>query len=646
MITRKLADISGPFFDPTRPFRNWSAFPFSQIDQAKAPYVDQAQLTWGVARARTHLRDLHRQGYTGIVIDNLAHLTTFSSAAEPIYRAASPSLLRAKAYRAAFRPLFEDAAELGMEVFVTTDMQWSTPELRAALGGITPNNPKLRYLNRLAFSELLRDFPQVSGLMMRIGEAGGAHDEPTGYTGHMIYTSTEELRDLIADLLPIAEQAKRLLIVRTWSVGIGPLGDLVCSPQRYSEVFGNLRSPHLLTSIKHVPADFFRLLPDNPTLGLPGPRQIIEFQNRREYELFGLAPSSTAALHGAALRRAAADSQCAGIWAWNSTGGWGGGQASLGTNGWSLWTELTSALTAAQAAQPHLDTDAFVRSWLNMRLSDCPPAFIDAVAALYQDSAQLFERGWYSGRLPNALPRLGGIVLTPLLWVWWMRPTTAPLIWAYLADAAGSLGTLLDTSLAARDRAAQHAMQLAALAPAGNGDAAFLVTSAHYLADALALAYALRAVLLPLTFAGDGDVDPEAVARLRTAVAQHQATWGARSDFPALELSEVRQLLDRLERNAGRVKFRLTAAGRLVELLRHNRHIGIAGVVGVAALTLGLLARSPARLSFAGLLAGIMLTPPIRRRALRSALPWIGRELELLPSIFFEAGPSLGEWAR
>lgn len=136
-------------------------------------------------------------------------------------------------------------------------------------------------------------------------------------------------------------------------------------------------------------------MPPNPTLGLPGPRQIVELQTRREYELFGLVPSSIAELHQAALQRAYANPQVVGVWAWNSTGGWGGGKATLGTTGWNLWTELGSALTGALAQQPGCDAEAFVRAWLAQRWPDTP--FAGAVADLYLASAALIEQGWYTG---------------------------------------------------------------------------------------------------------------------------------------------------------------------------------------------------------------------------------------------------------
>lgn len=655
MHTRCLADISGPFFDPQKPFRNWSAFPYTQIDLPSPPFVDMAQLQWGVTRAIAHLDALQQQGYTGIVLDNLAHLTTFDGPGLPVYPQTSPTRLRACAYQAAFRRLFAAAVDRGMELFITTDMQWSTPELRAAVGPIQANNQQLAMLNQRAIAELFALFPQVRGLIIRVGEAGGAHNQGDTYCGHMIYTSPTLLRNMIGALLPICEAAGRLLIVRTWSVGIGDLGDIISSPQRYHETFGGFQSAALLVSIKHGPADFFRLLPPNPTLGLPGPRQIIELQNRREYELFGLVPSSIAQLHGAVLASAATNPHYAGVWAWNSTGGWGGGQASLGATGWNFWTELSSALTAALVARPTIDTTAFIQHWVRLRLvGDAPPAdacdFAAAVADLYRDSAALIERGWYVGAALQGSQRLGTIYLAPLLWVWWMRPTAALLIWAYLADNIGNLQTVLDAGQIAADEAAAHAERLAALTPGGD-DATFIVRSARYFADVLQVAHTIKGLLLPLMAQAHQGTRPNlhnvrnASQQARIVLATHRATWGNDPNFPALELDEIEAWVGALEAHPRRMGLHIRAACMTVQTAKHARRIGQIGSAGVAGLILTLLRYRRGRIGLMGLTATLLIAAPLRRPALRLGIPWLTHRLHLLPSIFFEAGPSVGEWA-
>lgn len=648
-----LADISGPFFDPNRPFRNWSTFPFYQLDLDAPPYVDLPALEWGLRRAIEHLHALQQQGYNGIVIDNLAHLVGFEDEDPPIYEPASPFRQRARYYRQAFSRLFAAAADREMTVFVAADMQWSTPPLRRYTGRLRPDNPRLAQANRRALRELFRHFPQLGGLLIRVGETGGAHDQGQNYQGHLIYNSPAALRSLIATLHPVCAEANRLLIVRSWSIGIGELGDLICSPERYRETFGDLASPHLLVSLKHGPADFFRRLPPNPTLGLPGPRQIIELQNRREYELFGMAPSSISELHRSVITQANAyNDRFAGIWAWNSTGGWGGGTAVLGSGGWSSWTELNSALTAALFHDPALDARIFVQHWFAARL---PEPFATAVAAFFNESAELFENGWYFEHLVRGQRELGTLYLAPLLWIWWLRPTSSLLIWAYLASAIADIDQDLAVARAATARAEQHAAHLARLAPPDDPAAISIVTSAAYLHDMLACALALRRLLLPAFVAvWHHDVAGwrralEQLPAVRAQLEQHQARWGQRRDFPALELGEIASLLHSLEHHPILTRQQARLACLVVRYLHKQRrgrsNIRTAGALAASLLLLALLSRRRAGAGVLGLVLPLLLALPLRRQLLKHLLPRLSRKLHLLPSVLFETGPAFTEWA-
>jgi hypothetical protein len=249
--------------------------------------VDRPQLARGLARAQEHLAQLRAQGYTGIVIDNLPHLVMLDRAPGPIYTPEEPHRARAAIYRDAFRKLFARAQDLGMESFVTCDMQWSTPAMRRSVGRMAVDNPRLRAMNRAALEELFDELPQVRGVMVRVGEAGGAHNRAAGYTGHMIYTEVRSLRVLIDTLLPVCERRGKLLVVHTSS--LSEPGDLMWSPPRYQAAFGGYNSPNLVVSVKHGPSDVLRHPPHNPPIALPGPAQIVELQDRREDELPGVA---------------------------------------------------------------------------------------------------------------------------------------------------------------------------------------------------------------------------------------------------------------------------------------------------------------------------------------------------------------------
>ncbi len=624
-LALRLVDISGPFVDQSAPVRNWSSFPFSQIDIPAPPYVDQARLQRGVERALAYLDAVQAQGYTGIVIDNLAHLVTFDQAPRQYYAPDSPFRLRALAYRQALWPLLTEAANRGMPVYVTTDMQWMTSELRKVAGALTADNPRLAAINQAAFIDLFSALPMVQGVIIRIGETGGAHDL-AGYTGHLLYHDVATIRHLIATLLPVCVTFDRHLVIRTWTLGIGEAGDLISSPARYAAVFADQHDPHLLVSIKHTPADFFRFLPPNPTLGLPGPRQLVEVQNRREYELFGLVPAGVVHLHSAAIRRAATSPQCVGIWAWNSTGGWGGGGATLGPNGWNLWTEVSSAVTAALARQPDIDAEAFVRTWFAQRLANYSPPFAEAVATAYLVSEQLIEEGWYFGRLP-ALTNVKGMVTPSLLWVWWMHPTAALPVWVYLAESLTAIEPVINRAEQAVQQAQRLRDHVAATAPSSDPLAQQIVTSLVYLHDARTIAWRTRAFLLPLAAAVKSRRRPvldAAAQALVAAIQHHREHWGERTDFPPLELDELTDFLATWQRSPALVWHRAKLAAWIVTLLRRQS----AGVVRIGPKT------------------GALLPPPVRRHLLQTTLPWLSRRLNLLPDIFFETGPAIGEWAR
>lgn len=651
-----LTDIAGPFYNPDRPFRNWSALPFYQLDQAHPPYVDQEQLDWGVQRALAYLRRIHQQGYTGVVIDNLAHLVGFDHTPVPIYAPDSPYRIRAAVYRNAFGELFDEAQRQQMDVFVTSDMQWATPPLQQFVGRLAAHNPRLATVNQWALDELFTTLPQVSGVMVRVGETGGAHNLLSDYTGHMLYTTAKRLHWLIETLLPVCERHNRLLIVRTWSIGIGELGTMMWSPERYQEVFGRYRSPHLLVSIKHGPTDFFRSLPPNPTSGLPGPAQIIELQNRREYELFGMVPSAVVPLHQHIIQReTTSNRQFAGVWAWNGSGGWGGGRAALGDDGWSVWTELSSALTAALLHEPTLDSDAFLLNWCCQRFGS---TFGAAVAAVYRDSASVMEQGWYPGKLSRGKEAFGRIYLPTLLWVWWMRPTASLVVWSYLASAVDNATTAIEASAAACARLAWHRAHLARLADQQEHcpHRAAVLASVEYLHDTITVAHTIRSFLYQ-AFDAAWNVQRSRwtrqvaqVAQVRAVLQHYRATWGNNENLPPLELDEIETFLNVFERHPRMLWVRARATCVLVQHLRSTASSASSGqslwVIGlVAALVLlPLLSRKPRTAGGIGVALSVLLSSPLRQRTMRSLVPMLSRRYHLLPSIFFETGPSFTEW--
>ena len=137
------------------------------------------------------------------------------------------------------RPVFcVRAADLGMKVFLRTDMLALTPPLEAlpradgrrarhrrprALGGL-PGGPR----------RAVRGMPFVDGLMVRIGEGGAVYERRLGLLlrarGHHASTPCGRCSTRAAGDRPSA--ADRDVIFRTWSVGVGAVGDMHTNPRR------------------------------------------------------------------------------------------------------------------------------------------------------------------------------------------------------------------------------------------------------------------------------------------------------------------------------------------------------------------------------------------------------------------------------
>lgn len=112
-----------------------------------------------------------------------------------------------------------------------------------------------------------------------------------------------QLQLMLRTLLPVFERHGRTLVFRSWSVGLGPLGDLHHDPETYLNALGSIDSPALIVSTKFVAGDYFGFLPLNPTLLVGDHRRIIEFQARREYEGFGALPNYLGHAHRKSLHQ-------------------------------------------------------------------------------------------------------------------------------------------------------------------------------------------------------------------------------------------------------------------------------------------------------------------------------------------------------
>jgi hypothetical protein len=254
----------------------------------------------------------------------------------------------------------------------------------------------------------------VGGLILRLGECDGI-DVAGDLLSKLSIREPSEARRLIGALLDVFERLDRLLIVRTWTVGIHKIGDLIWNPVTYNRVFGGFASSRLIVSHKYGDTDFFRYLPLNPLIFEGGLRKIVEFQARREYEGFGEFPSFIGYDYEQFRDRLANCHAIAGIHVWCQTGGWSRFHRLTFLPGSSLWNEINTAVTVKMFHQGMSADDAVI-DFARQRFPRSDPALLVKIMRL---SDELMKRLWYLPEFSRQTLYFRRTRLPPLLWIFW-----------------------------------------------------------------------------------------------------------------------------------------------------------------------------------------------------------------------------------
>ncbi|MDM7913760.1 MAG: hypothetical protein QUU85_00640, partial [Candidatus Eisenbacteria bacterium] len=366
-----------------------------------------------------------RYGNNGIVAGLFLEFVDFDSLGNgrEVYPEGSPYRVRHARLRERFGDLFAWTRARGMRVYLRTDMLTLSEPLRRRLlalpGGMDPRNPELWAVYRAGLEEVFAALP-VDGLVLRIGEAGPLYNRPQqGYWSEMHVDDPASLRAMLNGLLPAFEATGRTLIFRSWSVGLGELGELHTDPAVYAAALDGIDSPNLVVSTKFTAGDFYSYLPLNPTLLAGRHRRIVEFQARREYEGFCAFPNYCGPLHQAALQEILrSNSRVEGTYLWTQDGGpLRAGPLSLyPRHGFWLWTDANVYATSRLALDPWRDLEAVTREWA----AGCfgpDPEIVDAVVSVLGESRAAVEGGLYIRPFAERSLRVAGIEVPPMLWI-------------------------------------------------------------------------------------------------------------------------------------------------------------------------------------------------------------------------------------
>jgi hypothetical protein len=327
-----IIDGIGPFFRGCgQEVINWSKTPFAYLEQGGGLSAERcAEMK---ADFHTFCSHAAAAGYNAITLDDLAHCCSF-----PFY---SDGLQKKMVeYRKLYHALFATAAHFGMKILITTDLLFFNEEIERH---IAPKDETLRRFAAHACRQVFEEFPEVGGLVVRIGEADG-RDVVGDFRSRIVIKTPQQARRMIEAMLPVFEAYDRLLIFRTWSVGIGRVGDLIWNPDTYDKVFRDLESDQLIVSMKYGTSDFFRYLPLNRLFFRGKQRKLIEFQARREYEGFGEFPSFTGWDYEK-IRDQLIGQNLAGISVWCQTGGWSGFRRLTWLDENAVWSEINAFVT-------------------------------------------------------------------------------------------------------------------------------------------------------------------------------------------------------------------------------------------------------------------------------------------------------------
>lgn len=394
-----LIDANGPFFRGFHKRRiNWSKIPFSNL----AVEGPRRKVQWDGIREdlATFAVKVTALGYNAVSLDDLAHLTDHAWY-EPEIRS------DIAVWREEFRVIFALLRSFGLRVFITADYLTSSPAINARLGN---NHEKLAAWFAELVDGFLSDFPEIAGIILRIGESDG-QDVTERLKSRLLLRSARQVNRLLRRILPIFENHRRLLIFRTWTVGAYLIGDLIWHRGRLASALQGIESPALVLSMKYGESDFFRYLPLNRHFFRIDAPKIIEVQARREYEGAGEFPSFIGwdcETYAQELEMAA---NVVGFSVWCQTGGWHGFRRLAFLDPAAVWIDLNATVAIRIFKDGQTVEEAVATVFAPERLA--------AVLELLRRSDQVIRQLYYIEEFARRKLFFRRVRIPPLLHLYW-----------------------------------------------------------------------------------------------------------------------------------------------------------------------------------------------------------------------------------
>jgi hypothetical protein len=349
----------------------------------------------------THYNDpklLKQLGYTGKVFElfEAAQFGIDWSSVDPdLFPAGTPERQWLDAKASELDRLYTATKQAGLDLYCHTDMV-VLPKKLVEKYGLKDfgdlSNPECQKFLRLGVAEMFKRFPQLDGLVIRIGETY-LHGAPY-HTGQIRNNTSPEktiipLMNLLRD--EVCVKLGKKVIFRSWR-------SFDTDAALYQKVSDGVEPhPNLCIVVKHCEDDFHRGNRFSRVLGMGRHPQLVEVQAQREYEGKGAYPNYVMKgviegfeeHGGASIRKVWANPLTAGISTWSRGGGWKGPYLKN-----ELWCDLNIHVIAKWAQNPDLSEEEVFNSYAKdvLKLSAGDVAKFRRLALLSADAVYRGKR--------------------------------------------------------------------------------------------------------------------------------------------------------------------------------------------------------------------------------------------------------------
>jgi hypothetical protein len=426
----RLADFGGVGIIPDT--ANWgdnyqhNVHRFEDLITENAPFLDPKAYQRIETELDTFVNRMQTFNINGIVFPAFLELVSFGdcSAGKDIYPDNDPYKLRHLALQKGFGKWMGKIGKKGMDVYLYTDMVALTPPLEKYLlkkyGKIDPETDEFWEVYKEACDEVFTRLPEVSGVMLRIGEAGSIYNKPGwNYYSQLLVRTDKAVEKMLTAFLEVAEKHNKKIIFRTWSVGVGQIGNMHTNPETYERVLGKIQSDNLIISTKYSRGDFYSWLPFNETLKQGKQRRIAEFQLRREFEGLNAFPNYMGPLYQKALLEFAGKNEnFDGVWLWTQEGGplRAGPMSIYPFHGFNTITDLNVYAVGRLVNNPAADLTKITADWVTLNFGD-DSLMQKTLTHVLMDSHNTTTKGLYISEFAKYDVRALGLEPPPMLWI-------------------------------------------------------------------------------------------------------------------------------------------------------------------------------------------------------------------------------------